>query len=47
MTTRPTYHAERLKIDKDGRLTVQVKGSQNVDVKGYQAAWVPHAQVQE
>ncbi|MEE4461594.1 hypothetical protein V2S84_05555 [Azotobacter chroococcum] len=48
MTARPTYHAERLKTDKDGRLTsVQVKGTQNVDVKGYLAAWVPDTQAQE
>ena len=47
MTARPTYHAERLKSGKDGRLTVQVKGIQNVDVKGYLAAWVPGPQVQE
>lgn len=47
MTARPTYHAERLKSGKDGRLTVQVKGIQNVDVKGYLAAWVPDLQAQE
>ncbi|GAB3469003.1 hypothetical protein [Azotobacter salinestris] len=47
MTARPTYHAERLKTDKDGRLTVQVKGTQSVDVKGYLAAWVPDTQAQE
>ncbi|WP_158319673.1 hypothetical protein [Azotobacter chroococcum] len=47
MTARPTYHAERLKSGKDGRLTVQVKGIQNVDVKGYLAAWVPGTQAQE
>ncbi|WP_460426622.1 glycoside hydrolase family 70 protein [Azotobacter armeniacus] len=41
------YHAERLKTDKDGRLTVQVKGTQNVDVKGYLAAWVPDLQAKE
>ncbi|NHN78723.1 hypothetical protein HA520_15805 [Azotobacter chroococcum] len=47
MTTRPTYHAERLKTDKDGRLTTQVKGIQNLDMKGYLAAWVPDTQAQE
>jgi dextransucrase len=47
MTTRPTYHAERLKTDKDGRLTAQVKGTQNLDMKGYLAAWVPDTQAQE
>ncbi|TBW34927.1 dextransucrase [Azotobacter chroococcum] len=41
------YQPERLKTDKDGRLTVQVKGTQNVDVKGYLAAWVPDLQAQE
>lgn len=35
------YHPERLRTDKDGRLVIPVKGTQNVDVKGYLAAWVP------
>lgn len=35
------YHPERLRTDKDGRLVVHVQGTQNVDVKGYLAAWVP------
>ncbi|WP_158592123.1 glycoside hydrolase family 70 protein [Pseudomonas cavernicola] len=36
-----SYHPERLRTDKNGVLTVQVQGTQNVDVRGYLAAWVP------
>ncbi|PWI32168.1 hypothetical protein DI392_15925 [Vibrio albus] len=35
------YHGERLKTDKDGLLTVNVKGSETVDVDGYLGVWVP------
>jgi dextransucrase len=38
------YHNERLQTDKDGLLTVYVKGSETVDVDGYLGVWVPDVQ---
>lgn len=35
------YHGERLKTDSNGVLTVPVKGTQTVDVRGYLGTWVP------
>jgi LPXTG-motif cell wall-anchored protein len=39
------YHSETLTTDENGILTVNVIGTQTVDIKGYLGVWVPKAEL--